>query len=252
MANKVGSERLQGSCALVTGAGSGIGRAIARELALHGATVIVVGRRIDALTETSEGMSSDSCRITPHVADIALEEDVRNLAARIGKDFGRLDILVHSAGTISIGNVDQSSIADFDAQYKVNVRAPYFLTQSLLPMLRLAQGQIVFINSSVGLRARAGVSQYASTKHALRAIADGIREELNPSGVRVVSVYVGRTASPMQKSIHELEGVKYRPDLLLQPEDVADVVINVLQLARTAEVTDISIRPMKKADPIGK
>jgi NADP-dependent 3-hydroxy acid dehydrogenase YdfG len=118
--------------------------------------------------------------------------------------------------------------------------------QSLLPMLKVRHGQLVFINSSSGIVAKATTAQYDSTKHALRAIADSLRAEVNPHGVRVLSVYLGRTASEMQEQIFHSEGKTYRPELLLQPDDVASVVLNSLCLARTAEVTDIHIRPMNK------
>ena len=137
-------------------------------------------------------------------------------------------------------------VADLDRQYQTNVRGPYLLIQALLPLLRACRGQVVFVNSTVGLEARAGVGQYASTQHALRAIADALRAEVNADGVRVLSLFLGRTASPMQAAIHKLEGRAYYPERLLQPEDVASVVISVLSLPRTAEVTDISIRPMLK------
>ena len=90
-------------------------------------------------------------------------------------------------------------------------------------------------------------AQYDSTKHALKALADSLRGEINRHGVRVLSVYLGRTASEMQERIHRMEGKPYRPELLLQPNDVASIVVNVLSLPRTAEVTDISIRPMIKS-----
>jgi len=122
------------------------------------------------------------------------------------------------------------------------------LTQQLLPLLAAAHGQVVFINSSVGLTAkRPEIGQYAATKHALRAIADCLREEVNSNGIRVLTVYLGRTATPMQEVLHRLEGVPYNPEALLQPEDVASVVVHALMLPRTAEVTDISIRPMRKS-----
>jgi NADP-dependent 3-hydroxy acid dehydrogenase YdfG len=90
------------------------------------------------------------------------------------------------------------------------------------------------------------VGQYASTKHALKAVADSLRAEVDAEGVRVLSVYPGRTATPMQASVHEREGMAYIPERLMQPEDVAGVVINALCLPRTAEVTDIHIRPFVK------
>jgi NADP-dependent 3-hydroxy acid dehydrogenase YdfG len=100
----------------------------------------------------------------------------------------------------------------------------------------------MFINSSVGLRARADVAQYAATKHALKAIADALREEANADGIRVLSLYLERAASPMQAAVHATAGKTYHPDRLLSPEDVAAVVTNALSLERTAEVTDINIR----------
>jgi short-subunit dehydrogenase len=90
------------------------------------------------------------------------------------------------------------------------------------------------------------VGQYAATKHALKAIADCLREEVNPKGVRVLTVYLGRTATAMQEAVHRQEGRVYRPETLLQPEDVATMVVQALMLPYTAEVTDISIRPMVK------
>ena len=139
----------------------------------------------------------------------------------------------------------QASVADFDRQYAINVRAPYVRTQLLLPKLIATQGQIVFINSSAGVVAhRLKVGQYAATKHALKAIADNLRHEVNQEGVRVLTVYLGRTATPMQQAIFQDEGRPYHPEALIQPVDVASVVINVLCLPRTVEVTDVSIRPV--------
>lgn len=113
-------------------------------------------------------------------------------------------------------------------------------------MIKSGNGQIVFINSSVGLKAGANVSQYSATKYALNAVADSLREEVNICGIRVLSVFPGRTATPMQEFIHKMQSNTYQPERLLQPSDVAKVVINALSLPRSAEVTNISIRPMIK------
>jgi len=126
------------------------------------------------------------------------------------------------------------------------VRAPFELTQRLLSQLKAARGQVVFVNSSAGLVARASVVQYAATKHALKAIADGLREEVNADGVRVLSLYVGRTATRMQADLHAMEGKAYDPGTLIQPEDVAALTLQVLSLPRSVEVTDINLRPLRK------
>src|SRR5262249_391068 len=191
------------------------------------------------------GFEANRVRICP--ADLTRSEDIQLIKGRVEEEFGRLDLLLHSAGVISHASVEQSLVGDFDAQYAANLRAPYVLTQTMLPLLRTSRGQIVFINSSAGLAARPNAGQFCATQHALKALADSIRAEFNDAGIRVLSVYPGRTATSRQAAIYAKTGAEYRAKLLLQPEDIASVVLNALTLPPTAEVTDISIRPMQKS-----
>ena len=134
----------------------------------------------------------------------------------------------------------------FASQIAANLIGPYALLQQLLPLLLEARGQVVFVNSSQALRATAGLGQYAATKHAMKAVADSLRDEVNAQGVRVMSLFLGRTASERQRAIFAAEGRPYPPERLIQPADVAGLVLSLLQLARTSEVTDIVVRPMQK------
>lgn len=237
---------LTDNVALVTGASSGIGKAIALGLATQGTKLCLVGRNSKNLEAIAEEIGLPSAQVFTQKADLGLDEDITLLADRMRKQFERLDILIHCAGVISLGLIDDAAVQAFDRQFTINVRAPYLLTQALLPMLRSSQGQIVFINSTVGLKSRAGVSQYASTKHALKALADSLREEVNSDGLRVLSLFLGRTATPMQSSVHSMENRPYNPENLLQPEDIAALVIMALRLPRTAEVTEIKVRTARK------
>jgi NADP-dependent 3-hydroxy acid dehydrogenase YdfG len=115
-------------------------------------------------------------------------------------------------------------------------------------MLKSQRGQIVFINSNAGLSAVSCSGQYSATKHALKAVADSLRQEVNPAGVRVLDVFIGRTATPMQARLHALEGKSYSPDRLIQPEDVGSMVAHALCLPRSVEVTAIHMRPMGPID----
>jgi len=236
-----------GRVAVVTGAGGGIGMAIARALAEGGAIVYLVGRRQLSLETlraeiVGAGHHAETC-----ACDLSHDDDVHSLRDRLGTERGRVDILVHSAGTISLGTIETAPISDFDKQYGVNVRAPYLLTQALLPLVKLTQGEIVFINSSAGIHTKEQVGAYAASKHALRAFADTLRMEVNAFGMRVLSVYPGNTATAMQDTIQDHTGRKLENQYLLQPEDIASSVIHALLLPRTAEVTDIQIRPFRKA-----
>jgi short-subunit dehydrogenase len=235
-----------GQSAVVTGAGSGIGKALALGLADRGAYVCLVERHLKALeTVASSSGGAIGDQLFPYQIDLSQDKDIMRLVARLRADFRQIDILIHSAGVFARGPVAKACIADFESQYRTNVLAPYALTQALLPMLRLQSGQIVFVNSSAGLAAPKNLSQYAATKHALRAIADSLRREVNKDGIRVLSVYLGRTATPLQEQVHAMENRTYRPDDLMQPDDVATMVVNALSLPRTAEVTDIQMRSFK-------
>jgi short-subunit dehydrogenase len=236
----------EGQIALVTGASSGVGKAITFGLAAESATLCLVGRHSERLQAVADSVRTMGPRVLSYQTDLTSDNEIRELTAEVRRDAGYLDMLIHSAGVISLGALECAPVKELDRQYEINVRAPYLLTQTLLPMLRSRQGQIVFINSSAGLNGKATAGQYAATKQALNAIADSLREEVNAEGLRVLSVFLGRTASPMQAAIHEMEDRPYYPERLMQPEDVAKVVINALSLPRTAEVTDIHIRPLKK------
>lgn len=239
-------QALTNKIAVVTGASRGIGRAIALELAAQGAILCLVGRKLETLEEVAQIARETAPKVINCATDLLVDEDVWNLKARLQRDFGQVDILVHSAGMYSVGKIQTAPVENFDLLYRANVRAPYLLTQALLPMLLSCQGQIVFINSSITMRPAPNTGQFAATQHALKAIADSLREEVNPDEVRVLSVFPGRTATPRQAMIFEIEGREYHPEALMQPQDVAAVVSNALRMPRSAEVTDIKIRPFRK------
>jgi len=153
-----------------------------------------------------------------------------------------LDVLVLSSGTYERSREP----AVFARQIAANLVGPYALLQQLLPLLIEAKGQVVFINSTQALKAAADLGQYAATKHAMKAVADSLRDEVNASGVRVISLFLGRTASERQRAIFAAEGRPYPPERLIQPADVAALVLSLLKLPRTSEVTDIVLRPMQK------
>jgi NADP-dependent 3-hydroxy acid dehydrogenase YdfG len=238
---------LQDQVAIVTGASSGIGRAIALNVARHGAEVCLVSRRREVLKSVAEDILAVGGRAHVCQTDLTQEKDIRDLGATIQKDFGRVDVLVLCSGVMVHGTTERARLEQLDMQYRSNVRGHYALIQTMLPLLRKQPGQIVFINSSTATRpSTAGVGQYVATQCALRAIADSLRDEVNSEGIRVVSVYPGRTATPRIAALFEAEGKPYRPEFLMQPEDVATMVSHVLCLPRSAEVTDISMRPMTK------
>lgn len=219
---------------LVTGAGSGIGALVAAALLERGDEVHVVVRSEQRATELAAQLPG---AITL-VADLAHPESVEALALP-----GRLDSVVHAAGVVQLGTVAELSVQDWAEQLRVNLVAPAALTRVALPALREARGTVVLVNSGAGLFAHPQWSAYAASKHGLRALADALRAEEAGHGVRVTSIYPGRTATPMQEQVHTQEGKEYDASAWIQPQTVADAVLHVLDLPGDATIPDLTIKP---------
>ena len=232
---------LNGAVVLVAGASGGIGRAIAFGLLGAGAEVFMLGR---SMTRLVQPPPPENARAKCYFIEADLTDS--GAAERVAADIspkGRLDVLVLSSGIYERSH----ELAAFARQMAANVVGPYSLIQHLLPFLTGSKGQVVFINSSQALKATAGIGQYAATKHAMKAVADSLRDEVNDKGVRVTSVFLGRTATELQRAIFAEEKRPYPPERLIQPADVAEIVLSLLQLPRTSEATDIVLRPMQKS-----
>jgi short-subunit dehydrogenase len=228
--------------ALVTGASSGIGQAIAAELLRRGACVWAVGRQRSSL-ETALG--AENSRLRHLEADLSSDAGISTLSAVLDSAEA-LDILVHSAGQIRHGRFASVTLDHFDEQYRVNLRAPFAITQRALPALIRSRGQVVFINSVSGVRASVEAAQYSATKFGLRGLAEALRDEVSPAGVRVLTVFVGRTATPMQEAVFAHEGRPWDPAKVLQPGEVAEWVVCALGTTRSAELFEIHMRPASK------
>jgi len=226
---------------VVTGASSGIGRAVAIELASRGAELVLQGRDRQRLEEVLRIVETVGGLGRTHALDLTEDAAVDALASSLG---GRgVAALVHSAGMVRLGPVADTDVDVLDAHYRLNVRAPYRLTRALLAELEASAGQVVFVNSGAGQHAHANWSAYAASKFALRALADSLRQEVAGRGIRVTTVYPGRTATPMQRDVHRQEGRAYDPGAFVPPEDVASQIAALLALEPPSTVTELTIRP---------
>jgi short-subunit dehydrogenase len=223
---------------LVTGAGSGIGAAVAARLAARGQQLWLLAR--DAAR--AEQLQADFPGSRTVVADLAVPGALAGALARQELP-AALDSLLHVAGVLEPGTVGESTVGSWEETLAVNLVAPAELTRLVLPALRSARGHVVFLNSGAGLHAPPGLGAYACSKFALKALAESLRAEEYPHGVRVTTVYPGETATPMQVRLHARLGLAYDPDACITPGSVAAAVLTALDLPRDAMMSDLMVRP---------
>ena len=235
---------MPGQGVVVTGASSGIGEAVAARLVASGRHVLGVARS----TATLEALRARlGPRFEPHPLDLADPAAIDAWLDRLTQTHTRLRGLIHCAGVIVPGVLGSVAEADLERMMAVNFQGPYLLTNRLVPLLEAAGGDLIFINSSAALQPAAGRSAYTASKCALRALADTARIELNPRGIRVASIYPGRTATPGMDALFAGEKRAYDPALLLQPGDIAAEVIRIIDSPPHAEIMDVTLRPRAKS-----
>jgi NAD(P)-dependent dehydrogenase (short-subunit alcohol dehydrogenase family) len=231
--------------AVVTGATSGIGAAVTSALGAAGLRVYLIGRDEKKLAATRRRLGGRGLAGVAR-SDLASLAQLRALLRRLRTELPRIDLLVHCAGAYEWTRPGQLDAEVFAQLFEVNVRAPYLLTQGLAAPLRRARGQVVFLNSSVVKHPGEGLALYKATQHALQGFADSLRQDLNRHGVRVSTLYPGRTATPRMRRIYAREGRRYRPQMLLAAADVAALVVQLTQLPPRLEVTDVHLRSVMR------
>jgi NAD(P)-dependent dehydrogenase (short-subunit alcohol dehydrogenase family) len=189
---------LDGRVAVVTGASSGIGAAIARAMSEAGARVVLTGRDEERLRRAAAGLAEHHVV----VADLAEDDAPARLVAETLGAFGALNVVVHSAGIFWPKPFAEAPLADFDAQFRVNVRAPYALTQAALPHLR-PDGAVIFVSSIAGHVGFPSSTAYCGTKGAVELMTKSLAMELAPLGVRVNAVAPGNVHTPMNARFFE-------------------------------------------------
>ena len=173
--------RLAGQLAVVTGASSGIGRALSLALAAEGAALSLIGRDEARLQAVAAEAQSLAPKVMWHRIDLSRCEEIDAYARLLENT--PVGVLIHSAGLYARGPHAERPYREYADMFAVNVSGPMYLTQRLLPGLKAAQGQIVFINSTQGLTPSTGVGMFAATQHALKAMADTLRDEVKPEVV---------------------------------------------------------------------
>jgi NAD(P)-dependent dehydrogenase (short-subunit alcohol dehydrogenase family) len=232
--------KLAGQVAIVTGAGRGIGRAVARALAGEGAAVVLVARSVRELEAVAGEVVGTGGRALPVATDVRAEPAVAAMVKRALTEHGRIDILVTAAGTAAFGPVADSKMAEWDEMLAVNLRGVVLCCRAVLPaMMNQRRGTIINIGSVVTSRVLTGSAAYTASKYGLLGFSRVLADEMRPHGVRVGMLSAGATDTPLW------DAVSGAPDraLMLEPGQVAEAALFMAGLAPNATLEELIILP---------
>ncbi len=228
---------------LITGASSGIGAALARELAREGAKLVLMARRQERLEELRAELAAAGAEALAHVGDVTRRADVEAAVAAALERYGRLDMAVANAGFGVVGTLEKLAVEDYRRQFETNVFAVLETVKACLPELRKTRGRVVLIGSVAGYVSAPNASPYAMSKFAIRALALALGPELAPSGVSVTLISPGFIASEIRqvdnRGAHHSHARDPLPAWLVMPADVAarKIVAAAYRRRREAIVT---------------
>jgi NADP-dependent 3-hydroxy acid dehydrogenase YdfG len=230
---------------VVTGAGSGVGRAVVLKLAQQGCRVALLGRRLEALQETAQLAGQNATNLKLYACDVGNETAVADSGRRILAEFGTVDVLVNSAGTnVPRRSLEELSPTDYHAMINANLHGPYYLVQAFLTQMRArGEGTIINIVSDAGKLAspKAGPG-YVMSKFGLAGLTQSINAEERGRGIRACAIFPGDIDTPLlnKRPAPPDETVRAR---MMQPEDIADCVLFCIQLPSRVIVEEMLVRP---------
>ena len=235
----IGMESLKGKIALITGAGKGIGRALAIALANEGVHVGLFARTAADLEKLADEVKASGVRVAFAAGDVGDINAVNNAVEKIQHELGNIDILINNAGTATFGKFLELEPAVWENQVKVNLFGIYYTTRAVLPqMIERKTGDIINISSTAGLRGASGTSAYSASKFGVMGLTESLMQEVRKHNIRVTALAPSTVVTDLAK---EANLINNNQEKLMQPEDFAEFLIAHLKLNRRVFVKDASI-----------
>ncbi|ABQ08036.1 3-ketoacyl-ACP reductase [Flavobacterium johnsoniae] len=230
---------LKNKNAFITGAGKGIGKAVAIALAKEGVNVILVSRTqadVDQLAAETNKLGVKSLALSADVSDI---NSINSAVEKALAEFKHIDILINSAGIASFGKFLELETAEFEKIIQVNLMGTYYTTRAIIPnMIERQTGDIINISSTAGLNGNALTSAYSASKFAVLGLTDSLMQEMRKHNIRVTALTPSTVATDMAKDLKLTDG---NPEKVMQSEDMADLIIAQLKLNRRVFIKNSSI-----------
>ncbi len=242
---------IAGKVVVITGASSGLGEAAARHLSAEGATVVLGARRVDRINSLVSELTGQGGKALAVTTDVTDRVQVKALVEAAVRTYGRVDVMLNNAGLMPLSPLERLKVDEWDRMIDVNIKGVLYGIAAALPhMQRQKAGHIINVSSVAGHKVRAGGAVYAATKHAVRALTEGLRQEVKPYNIRTTVISPGVVASELPNSATEpdvsanLE--KMYGDLAIPADSFARAVAFAISQPEDVDINEILFRPTRQ------
>ena len=242
------STGIEGKVVVITGASSGLGAAAARHLAEKGARVVLAARRTDRLEALADDITEHGGEALPVPTDVTEREQVQALVDTAVETFGRIDVMLNNAGLMPVSPLERLNVDEWDQMIDVNVKGVLHGIAAALPYMKeQASGHIINVASDAGHKVHSGGAVYAATKHAVRALSEGLRQEVTPYGLRTTILSPGAVESELPDTIPEEDVAEEMHELYekhaIPADSFARAVAFAIEQPEEVDVNEILYRP---------
>jgi NADP-dependent 3-hydroxy acid dehydrogenase YdfG len=246
-----GIEGIAGKVVVITGASSGLGEATARLLSARGATVVLGARRVERIDALADELTADGGRALALATDVTDRGQVQALVDAAVETFGRIDVMINNAGLMPQSLLERLKVDEWDRMIDVNIKGVLYGIAAALPhMQRQKGGQIINVSSVAGHKVGLGSAVYAATKHAVRALSEGLRQEVKPYGIRTTVISPGAVATELPNTVTDAAVAerinKMYEEIAIPADSFARAVAFAMSQPEDVDINEILFRPTRQ------
>jgi len=246
------SEGIAGKVVVITGASSGLGEAAARHLAALGAMVALGARRVDRIEALAKELDGHGAKALALAADVTRREDVKRLVDTAVNAYGRVDAIINNAGLMPQSPLERLKVEDWDRMIDVNIKGVLYGIAAVLPyMTKQKSGHIINVSSVAGHKVGPGGAVYSATKHAVRVISEGLRQEVKPYDIRTTVISPGAVATELPASATEPDVAqdlhRFYEEYAIPADTFARAVAFAMSQPENVDINEILFRPTRQS-----
>ena len=245
------SQNIKGKVVVITGASSGLGEATARLLSAEGAIVVIGARRVERLKSLADELTAKGGKALAIATDVTHCDQVKKLVDAAVEKYGRIDVMINNAGLMPQSPLERLKIDEWDRMIDVNIKGMLYGIAAALPhMKRQKAGHIINVSSVAGHKVRPGTAVYAATKHAVRALSEGLRQEVKPYNIRTTVISPGAVATELPNSVTDPDTAerihKFYEEVAIPADSFARAVVFAMSQPEDVDVNEILFRPTRQ------